>query len=105
MTAATWATISGVVGAAVAVVALGAGGLRWLYRRGGLAAKLTSAVDAAVEAMERLGRRVEQNSDVTAQLSKELAAHQARTDAILSEHSRMLVQHDKRLSAVERSHP
>lgn len=92
MSAAGWTAV-GAVGAVLVTIAIAACGLGWwLYRRGGHQGKLTASIDAATEAVER-------NTRATADLSVAFTAHKARTDTRLDEHQRMLVQHDKRLSA------
>ncbi len=80
-----------VAGATATVLAALAGALWWLYRRGSRGGGIKDSVDRATGAIER-------NTEVTDKLRQEFTAHRARTDTILEEHSRMLVQHDKRLT-------
>lgn len=76
-----------------AVVALAAA-LWWLYQRGRHQGKMTAALTENTSATKEL-------THVTGELRQEFSAHRARTDTLLDEHGRMLIQHDKRLSSVE----
>lgn len=95
MSASAWSAVGGVAAAVVVLLTAVGGFAWWLYRRGGQAGKLTSTIETAVSA-------VQENTTETRKLSNEFVAHRAKTDLLLEEHQRMLVQHDKRLSGLER---
>lgn len=72
-----------------------AGGVGLAYKRGGSEGRLADSLDNLTAATDA-------NTTAIQGQAVEYSAHKARSEVIHEEHQRMLVQHDKRLGAVER---